>query len=613
MTAAAQHDRKGGYSDGKGHGKWQVKAWKPVEPKNETRGEDKTSGDKGEGKGQKGPMTWSGRLAKDGAPRGIPPRNREDWRPSAPDVGAGHVGSRDAAAPTYTGAPRPPEPPKTVPLPFPLSSQQQPHKDGPSFLSGAKTVQQIEAEMLIAKLSSKGETNTNILDKLGKTPLEAKGSHCDVKKHSDIGCAVVTMESQSAREVVMRLAIQQSEAEARNETQSENSSKERRPEIKIGEVKAQLRSHIDKATKGEFPNDIFVAWGRQAEKVSPLSPAVIASTFDSLFREARKQLAATMQDAVVIPSHSLAKSPKGSPRDATRTAHPQNGVGVSSQPPMPPQPMMQPHVQAQQQAAMFSLMGIQAAAAAAAAARAGQGQLTPQQMQQFQQLQMRLQQQQPGVPPNPQQAAAAAFMMQAAQHAAYMAAQQHQAQAHHQMMMQQQHTQAQTQYYQQPAPAAQPQQQQQQPQQPHQPTPEQLHRQKLQQQVQEQLQQRQQEATLNGLLAAPSTPPRQVSPHGESPAELRADAPSFEATANRGSRSWKIVDPNSGQPIEPDTKNDTAPKKPGHKPLAIIDPNSGSTVDPLGINFTPPKARPLSIIDPSSGALVKASSNPDQV
>lgn len=606
MTAAAQRNGKGGYS---GHGKWQVKEWKPVEPKPERSGTEKASGDKGEGKGQKGQMTWSGRLAKDGAPRGVAPRSREDWRPSVPDVGAGHVGSRDAAAPAYTGAPRPPEPPRPVPLPFSLSSQQ-PHKDVPSVLSGAKTVQQIEAEMLIAKLSSKGETNTNILDKLGKTPLEAKGSHCDVKKHSDIGCAVVTMESQSAREVVMRLAIQQSEAEARNAPLTDDhSGKERRPEIKIGDVKAQLRSHIDKATKGEFPNDIFVAWGRQAEKVSPLSPTVIASTFDSLFREARKQLAATMQDAVVIPSHSIAKSPRGSPRgaDATRSGHMQPGVGVPSNPPMPPQPVMQPHVQAQQQAAMFSLMGIQAAAAAAAAARAGQGQLTPQQMQQFQQLQMQLQQQQPGVPPNPQQAAAAAFMMQAAQHAAYMAAQQQQAQVQHQMMMQQQQAQAQTQYYQQPAPAVPQQQQQQQPQEPPQPTPEQLQRQKLQQQVQEQLQQRQHEATLNGLLAAPSTPPRQVSSHGETPAQLRADAPNFEATANRGSRSWKIVDPNSGQPIEPDTKNDhTIPKKPGHKPLAIIDPNSGSTVDPLGINFSPPKARPLSIIDPSSGALVKA-------
>ncbi|CAE8682885.1 unnamed protein product, partial [Polarella glacialis] len=184
-------------------------------------------GDKGRGKGARPATSWSGGLAKDGAPRGE--------RIGRSERGSGGWGNEPA---NEIGARK--EEPDAMPM------------------VGAKTVQQIEAEMLIAKLSSKGEMST---DKANKTPLEAKGSHCEVKKHSEIGCAVVTMESESAREVVMKLAIHK-----RADREQDNEGKERRPTISIGDVQVQLRSHVDKANKVEIKTDIFVAWGRQAEK-----------------------------------------------------------------------------------------------------------------------------------------------------------------------------------------------------------------------------------------------------------------------------------------------------------------------------------------------------------
>lgn len=135
-----------------------------------------------------------------------------------------------------------------------------------------------------------------------------------------------------------------------------------------------------------------------------------------------------------------------------------------------------------------------------------------------------------------------------------------------------------------------------------------------QQQLQQQLQNQQE-----------STPPR-----------LRAEAPSFsfsqssQAFAVQADSSsqdvsqygdygelhgqkeaaWKIVDPKNGMPIELDGLRPeldfVPPKSGGHKPLAIIDPNSGNTVNPLGLNFTPPKeAKPFTIIDPNSGDKIK--------
>lgn len=52
-------------------------------------------------------------------------------------------------------------------------------------------------------------------------------------------------------------------------------------DITIGSIKVQIRRHVDKETKIEVPTDIFVAWGRQVEKTTPLSERELTKFFDT--------------------------------------------------------------------------------------------------------------------------------------------------------------------------------------------------------------------------------------------------------------------------------------------------------------------------------------------
>jgi len=103
-------------------------------------------------------------------------------------------------------------------------------------------------------------------------PFEAKGVYCDVKKHSDMGCAVVMMESEAASDAVLEYG-------------KKNLSSKGRPQVKIGDLMVDMRRHP--AEEGEARNGIFVAWGRKVEKTTPLPASSIAEAFDDLWRDIR--------------------------------------------------------------------------------------------------------------------------------------------------------------------------------------------------------------------------------------------------------------------------------------------------------------------------------------
>jgi len=139
-------------------------------------------------------------------------------------------------------------------------------------LSGARTVQEVEAAIFTAKLAVKTSSA------VGKQPLEAKGEHCEVKKHSEMGCAVVTMESEIAREAIIKYYVFP-------RTVTSDDGKQGRAQIQIGDHTAQVRPHVDKDSKAEIKTDLFLAWGHKSEKLSPLSADSIAQAFDQLYLE----------------------------------------------------------------------------------------------------------------------------------------------------------------------------------------------------------------------------------------------------------------------------------------------------------------------------------------
>merc|ERR1719277_1791683 len=81
------------------------------------------------------------------------------------------------------------------------------------------------------------------------------------KKHSSMGCAVVTMTDHRIRQAVLNALG---------------------TETTISGIKVKLKPHFDKETDQEVHTDIFVGWGRQVEKATPLAEKDIADHFDQL-------------------------------------------------------------------------------------------------------------------------------------------------------------------------------------------------------------------------------------------------------------------------------------------------------------------------------------------
>jgi len=84
------------------------------------------------------------------------------------------------------------------------------------------------------------------------------GAHCTVRKHSSMGCAVISMVSVQTRQAILQAGLK----------------------LEISGHTLTIRPHSDKDTKQEIMTDIFAGWGRQAEKNEPLSEQELASYFD---------------------------------------------------------------------------------------------------------------------------------------------------------------------------------------------------------------------------------------------------------------------------------------------------------------------------------------------
>jgi len=89
--------------------------------------------------------------------------------------------------------------------------------------------------------------------------VEKSGEFCSVRKHSSMGCAVVSFSCPEIRTAVL--------AEAGDIAE-------------IRGIKVQLQAHKDKGK--EVVTDIFAAWGRKVEKASPLSEGSLMAFFESL-------------------------------------------------------------------------------------------------------------------------------------------------------------------------------------------------------------------------------------------------------------------------------------------------------------------------------------------
>jgi len=90
------------------------------------------------------------------------------------------------------------------------------------------------------------------------------GKHCVVKKHSSMGCAIVTMNLAQVREAIVAACTDK---------------------VPVAGHMVNIKVHTDKETGADIPTDLFAGWGRQAEKSDPLSEEVLADFFDELHNQ----------------------------------------------------------------------------------------------------------------------------------------------------------------------------------------------------------------------------------------------------------------------------------------------------------------------------------------
>ena len=95
------------------------------------------------------------------------------------------------------------------------------------------------------------------------------GKFVSVRKHSSIGCAVVSFQDVGVRQHILAKASCQ----------------------QLGNVSVEIAAHVDPATSSEVPTDLFVAWGRKVEQSTPLSIHELVSYFDDKHQEVQRERA----------------------------------------------------------------------------------------------------------------------------------------------------------------------------------------------------------------------------------------------------------------------------------------------------------------------------------
>eukprot|EP00928_Gymnodinium_smaydae_P091076 TRINITY_DN7477_c0_g5_i1.p1 TRINITY_DN7477_c0_g5~~TRINITY_DN7477_c0_g5_i1.p1 ORF type:complete len:184 (-),score=28.04 TRINITY_DN7477_c0_g5_i1:269-820(-) len=96
--------------------------------------------------------------------------------------------------------------------------------------------------------------------------VAALGSYCSVRKHSRLGCAVVTFESESLRDAVLLYFQHNYEEEVAAWQRSD--------------IEVNVQQHVDKSTNDFGGTGLFVTWGRELEKMSPIPVQFLRERFD---------------------------------------------------------------------------------------------------------------------------------------------------------------------------------------------------------------------------------------------------------------------------------------------------------------------------------------------
>eukprot|EP00928_Gymnodinium_smaydae_P043879 TRINITY_DN29324_c0_g1_i1.p1 TRINITY_DN29324_c0_g1~~TRINITY_DN29324_c0_g1_i1.p1 ORF type:complete len:188 (+),score=22.63 TRINITY_DN29324_c0_g1_i1:203-766(+) len=147
-------------------------------------------------------------------------------------------------------------------------------------------------------LAQANDTKKRIAKRLVPAEIFANGTHCEVRKHARLGCAIVNFESEDLQAAVLKfLEIHEPGGEA---------------VWTIGKREVTIRRHFDEH-KNEFDRTgIFVHWGHKAEKSAPLPVTEVADHFDLLAQGVKVALDIGLQppreDQVPCSRFSLART-----------------------------------------------------------------------------------------------------------------------------------------------------------------------------------------------------------------------------------------------------------------------------------------------------------------
>eukprot|EP00928_Gymnodinium_smaydae_P004768 TRINITY_DN11625_c0_g1_i2.p1 TRINITY_DN11625_c0_g1~~TRINITY_DN11625_c0_g1_i2.p1 ORF type:complete len:224 (-),score=18.78 TRINITY_DN11625_c0_g1_i2:331-915(-) len=115
--------------------------------------------------------------------------------------------------------------------------------------------------------------NSRVLGRRAKVEIReeevlAAGSHCSVRKHVRLGCAVVHFKSETLREAVM-LYFQQN-------------YKEEMAAWRRSDLAVTVQQHFDRTSNDYDRLGLYVNWGREMEKTSPIPVQFIRERFDHI-------------------------------------------------------------------------------------------------------------------------------------------------------------------------------------------------------------------------------------------------------------------------------------------------------------------------------------------
>eukprot|EP00928_Gymnodinium_smaydae_P097413 TRINITY_DN8822_c0_g4_i1.p1 TRINITY_DN8822_c0_g4~~TRINITY_DN8822_c0_g4_i1.p1 ORF type:complete len:211 (-),score=17.58 TRINITY_DN8822_c0_g4_i1:219-761(-) len=98
----------------------------------------------------------------------------------------------------------------------------------------------------------------------------ATGLHCSVRKHVRLGCAVVNFKTESMREAVMIYFLHNYEEEVAAWRRQQD------------DLAVTVQQHFDKSANEFDRTGLYVNWGREAEKASPIPVQFIRERFDHI-------------------------------------------------------------------------------------------------------------------------------------------------------------------------------------------------------------------------------------------------------------------------------------------------------------------------------------------